>query len=94
MTRNAKIQEQEVKEEAPKEEVETPKEVNILESQPDDTPAKAEYRALLARYKAQSPEKYEIKKADFERRLRGDVAVEYSNDGKRKTFKFANTPKE
>jgi len=76
-------QEQEIKEKV---------EVDILQSQEEDTPAKTEYRALLAKYKQQNPVKYERKKGDFARKLRGDVMIEYSNDGKRKTFVFANTP--
>lgn len=57
-----------------------------------DTPAKAAYRALIERYKEQNPEKYATKKAEFDRKLSGDISMEVNTQSKRTTFKFSNTP--
>ena len=79
-TKKAPVEEQEVQE--------TEQEVQA------DTPAKTAYRALLEKYKEQNPEKYEQKKAEFDRKLKGDISMEVNSQSKRTTFKFSNTPEE
>jgi len=79
-TKKAPVEEQEVQE--------TEQEVQA------DTPAKTAYRALLEKYKEQNPEKYEQKKAEFDRKLKGDISMEVNTQSKRTTFKFSNTPEE
>jgi hypothetical protein len=59
-----------------------------------DTPGKAAYRAFIEKYRKQNPVKYEQKKAEFERRLRGDIDMVFNEQNKTRTFRFSNTPKE
>lgn len=73
--------------EAPQKKVE----VDVLQSQAGDSQAQTEYRALLEKYKEEHPEKYEQKKAEFARKLKGDITIEVSKGGV-KTFKFTNVP--
>jgi hypothetical protein len=57
-----------------------------------DTPAKAAYRALIAQYKEQNPVKYEQKRKEFERKLKGDIELKTDKMNKRKTFVVSNLP--
>jgi hypothetical protein len=68
--------------------IEETKEVEIT-----DTPAKAAYRVFLEKYKKKNPDKYEQKKAEFDRQLRGDIEVKENPSSKTITFTFSNTPK-
>lgn len=76
------------KEEIPTEE--TPKETPI--AQIPDTPGKAAYRTFIEKYRKQNPVKYEQKKAEFERRLKGDIEMVFNEQSKTRTFKFSNLP--
>ncbi|MCK9320152.1 hypothetical protein [Methanoculleus sp.] len=66
--------------------VEAPQEVK------PDTPAKAEYRRMIEVYRLQNPTKYEQKKEQFERNLKGDITISTDKMNKRKTFIFTNVP--
>jgi len=57
-----------------------------------DTPGKTAYRAFIEKYRKQNPVKYEQKKAEFERRLKGDIDMVFNQQSKTKTFRFSNLP--
>jgi len=67
------------------------KQPEIVQATPD-TPAKAEYRALIEKYKEKNPVKCEQKKAEFERRLKGKIVMKYNPQSKTRTFEFFNLP--
>jgi len=80
-------------EEKIEEEVEEPAEETKAVAPVMDTPAKAEYRRMIEKYKVQNPIKYELKKKEFERQLKGDIQLIKGKKGK-KTFTFSNLPTE
>ena len=70
------------------------KEEEQVKAQPaiSDTPGKAAYRAFIEKYRKQNPVKYEQKKAEFERRLKGDIEMVFNQQTKTQTFRFSNLP--
>lgn len=74
---------------------ETSTEIPQKQETPQETPEtreKQEYRKLIENYRRKNPAKYEQKKADFERKLKGDIRIQTGKQGKRRTFVFYNTP--
>ena len=96
MPKNAKIQDEskdETQEEIQEEAQEQVRVDDPLQPQDTDTPAKSEYRAMLARYKEQNPVKYERKKEEFLKKLAGMITVQVARNPKgiiRKTFSVPN----
>lgn len=64
----------------------------VVEPSIPDTPGKAAYRVFIEKYRKQNPVKYEQKKAEFERKLKGDIEYIFNQQSKTTTFKFSNTP--